>query len=162
MDLHLPAESGPALFHRADRHGIRQPLQVIPLPDFLRPGIAGHTKRGDDQGPGDFSPVEEFLHRSQGDDGLAEAHLQQDRGDWVRQDEVCRVFLVIMGFISHRHSFSLIGSTTVTVQSLHTRRHLAIKNVPLGIDPFRGQFLQRFVNLLHRVDHIDPVTKTSQ
>lgn len=61
-----------------------------------------HAERGDDQHLPNQKAVQAQVEQGgEGDDALAEAHIKQDSGDGMRQDEVGGKGLIIMGTVSH-------------------------------------------------------------
>jgi len=86
----------------ADRHTVAQILQMIPLLNFRRPCVLCHPQRSDYQHPADLKGIQaQLLNSGQRDHALAKAHIQQDGCFRVRQDEIRRVRLIIMGHIFH-------------------------------------------------------------
>ena len=91
-----------ALGFRSHRDRIRQALQVVPLLNLRGPGVPGHAQRRDHQHAAHLEALQhQFRDGGQGDDALAEAHLEQYGGDGVFDDEVRGVFLVVMWLIKH-------------------------------------------------------------
>ena len=90
---------------------------MIPLPQFVWPGHGRYTERRNDQHPGDLKAVmDELLDGSQGDDRFAEAHIQENRCNRMRQDELRGKGLIIMGQVLHA---SLPFSSDVSVYIMY-------------------------------------------
>ena len=92
-DVHLRVfhQRSPSLISCTDCHRKSQLLQMIPLPDFLRPGIPCYPERRHNQHPPDLSLLQQFLHCRQGNYRLSQAHLQQDRRNRMLLDEFSRI-----------------------------------------------------------------------
>ena len=84
----------------SDRNG--QPIQVIPLEYFCRPGIPRHSQRRNHKNPAGFEGVQqEAPDGGQGNDRLAEPHAEQDRGLGVLLNKPRGLSLVVMRLIAH-------------------------------------------------------------
>ena len=91
-----------ALGFRADRHRVGQPMQMIPLVDLRRPCISGDTQRSDDQHLANQEAVEaEVEDGGKRDDALTKTHVEEYSGDWMLQDEVRGIRLVVMRLVFH-------------------------------------------------------------
>ena len=75
---------------------------MIPLLNLSGPCIPGHAQRRDDQHACNLKAFQRQLRDGgQGDDALAETHLEQYGGNGVFDDEARGVFLVVMWLIKH-------------------------------------------------------------
>ena len=91
-----------ALGFRADSHRVGQPMQMIPLVDLRRPCISGDTQRSDDQHLANQKTVEAKVEDGgKRDDALTKTHVEEYSGDWMLQDEVRGIRLVVMRLVFH-------------------------------------------------------------
>lgn len=91
-----------ALGFRSDCHRVGQPMQMIPLVDLRRPCISCDTQRSDDQHLANQEAVHaEVEDGGKRDDAFAEAHVEEYSGDWMLQDEVRGIRLVVMRTVFH-------------------------------------------------------------
>ena len=72
-------------------------MQMIPLVDLCRPCISGDTQRSNDQHLANQEAVEaEVEDGGKRDDALTKTHVEEYSGDWMLQDEVRGINLVVM------------------------------------------------------------------
>ena len=91
-----------ALCFCTDSHRVGQPMQMIPLVDFRRPCISCDTQRSDDQHLANQKTVEAKVEDGgKRDDALTKTHVEEYSGDWVLQDEVRGIRLVVMRLVFH-------------------------------------------------------------
>ena len=103
VDVRIPVECLQPFFFRADRHGIADVFQMVPLFNLLGPCISRHPERCNHQDAGDLKVVEQQVVQSrQRDCRLAKAHIKQYGGDLVCFDVLDGILLIIMRFKLHR------------------------------------------------------------
>ena len=79
MDHRIPPEGLAAFLRGAYGHGEGQVTEMIPFPEFLRPGIPGDPKRSDDQDILYLSAFDQLLNGGERNHALAQTHLKQNR-----------------------------------------------------------------------------------
>ena len=97
IDIRILLQGSSPFCHAADHDGTGKTFQVVPLLDFIRPGVSRHPQRSDNQHPLYFKGV---IH--QVPDGrqrrhrLAKSHVQEQGRDGMGLDIFDGVFLIFM------------------------------------------------------------------
>ena len=97
IDIRILLQSPPPFCHGSHDHTAGQLFQVIPLSEFIRPGVSRHPQRSYHQHPLNFKGIiHEVTDGRQRCHRLAKAHIQEQGCNGMGLDVFDGVFLIIM------------------------------------------------------------------